>query len=71
MLSSAASLALAITVADYFELTEGEARKIAAQVGRVVSGWRKTAIALGIGKAEVDRMASAFEHAELAEACAP
>lgn len=60
-----ASLALALSVADYFELSEDEARKIAAEVGQIVSGWRKTAADLGIGKAEVDRMASAFEHADL------
>lgn len=60
-----ASLALALSVADYFELSEDEARKIAAEVGKTVSSWRKTAADLGIGKAEVDRMASAFEHADL------
>jgi serine/threonine-protein kinase HipA len=61
----AASLDLALSVADYFELTDDEARAIAAEVGQAVSRWRAEAGSLGLTKAEIDRMASAFEHDDL------
>ena len=60
-----ASLALALDVAAYFELDAGKAREIAAQVGKVVSKWRNVAARHGLTKSETDRMASAFEHADL------
>jgi serine/threonine-protein kinase HipA len=63
-----ASLELAMGVAGYFELAEGEARTIAAEVGRAVVGWRKEAAHLGLTLAEIDRMASAFEHEDLKSA---
>jgi serine/threonine-protein kinase HipA len=60
-----ASLALAMDVAGYFELDEGTARKIAADVAKAVSKWRDEAARQGLNKAEIDRMASAFEHEDL------
>jgi serine/threonine-protein kinase HipA len=60
-----ASLELAFQVAAYFELGATEARTIAGEVGRAVSGWRKVAAALGLSGGEIDRMASAFEHDDL------
>ena len=63
-----ASLELAMGVAGYFELAEGEARTIAAEVGQAVGGWRKEAAHLGLTLAEIDRMASAFEHEDLKSA---
>ena len=60
-----ASLMLAISVVGYFELDEGKARKIAAEVGRAVATWREEAARLGLTQAEIDRMASAFEHEDL------
>jgi serine/threonine-protein kinase HipA len=60
-----ASLALALEVARYFELDDRKARKIAKQVGKVVSKWRDEAARYGLTKSEIDRMASAFEHADL------
>jgi serine/threonine-protein kinase HipA len=63
-----ASLELAMDVAGYFELAEGEARTIAAEVGQAVGGWRKEAAHLGLTLAEIDRMASAFEHKDLKSA---
>jgi serine/threonine-protein kinase HipA len=62
---STASLALAMEVAEYFELDEATARKIAAEVGKAVSKWRDEAARHGVGKAEIDRMASAFDHEDL------
>jgi len=61
----AASLALAFSVAQYFELTAAAAHDIAAAVGRVVAGWREEAAQLGLTKRECDRVASAFEHEDL------
>lgn len=63
-----ASLALAMSVAEYFELERDRARAIAAQVGKAVLTWREEAARQGIGKAEIDRMASAFEHDDSKEA---
>ncbi len=65
-----ASLDLAMSVADYFEISADEARAIAAEVGQAVSQWRTAADALGLTKAEMDRMASAFEHHDLKTAVA-
>ena len=59
-----ASLDLALEVASYFELSAAKAREIAAEVSRATKKWRTEALTLGLTKAEIDRMASAFEHAK-------
>lgn len=58
-------LCLALEVAGYFDLENAKAREIAAQVGKAVSTWREEAGRQGIDKAEIDRMAPAFEHDDL------
>jgi serine/threonine-protein kinase HipA len=63
-----ASLALAMDVAKYFELGAAKAREIAKQVGGATSKWRAEAAHHGIAKGEIDRMASAFDHADLKQA---
>jgi hypothetical protein len=63
-----ASLKLALEVAAHFELGRDEARKIAAEVGRATATWRREAKKLGLTAAEIDRMASSFEHQDLKEA---
>jgi serine/threonine-protein kinase HipA len=60
-----ASLELALSVAAYFELDRAEAVRIAAAIGRAVSGWRMDADALAIPSKEISRMKSAFEHKDL------
>ena len=60
-----ASLALAMEVAGYFELDDEKARNIAAQVGRAASRWRAEAGRHGLTQAEINRMASAFDHEDL------
>ncbi len=65
-----ASLKLALGVASYFELGAVDARAIAAQVGRAVATWQKEAKKLGLTAAEIERMASAFEHDDLKAALA-
>ncbi len=60
-----ASLALALEVAGYFGLTALAARTIAAQVGKAISKWRDEAARQLLTMAEMDRMASAFEHQDL------
>lgn len=57
-----ASLDLAYAVAEYFEINAKEARLIARQVATATSPWRAEAAKLGLTKAEIERMASAFEH---------
>lgn len=61
----AASLDLALSVVGYFELDEAKAHVIAAEVGQAVATWREEAAQLGLTRAEIDRMASAFEHEDL------
>jgi len=61
----AASLDLVMSVVGYFELDEARAHEIAAEVGQAVATWRKEAARLGLTQAEIDRMASAFEHEDL------
>ncbi len=63
-----ASLDLARGVAEYFELGDREARTIASEVGQAVAGWRREAARHGLAAAAIDRMASAFEHEDLAAA---
>jgi serine/threonine-protein kinase HipA len=60
-----ASLDLAFQVAPYFDLKDAEARKIAADVARAVANWRREAGRHGLSRAEIDRMASAFDHEDL------
>ncbi len=60
-----ASLDLAMSVVGYFELDEGKARVIAAEVGKAVTTWREEAARRGLTQAEIDRMTSAFEHEDL------
>ncbi len=63
-----ASLELALSVAEYFDLSQKEALKIAAEVAKSVSKWRVIAKHLGLAKSEINRMSSAFEHEDLAKA---
>ena len=60
-----ASIELAYQVAAYFGLNAGDARRIAAEVGKAVASWRRVAAKLGVKESEIDRMASAFEHDDL------
>jgi serine/threonine-protein kinase HipA len=60
-----ASLDLALSVAGYFNLSLAPARKIAGEVGAAVSRWRRVATQVGLRKAELDRMSSAFNHDDL------
>jgi len=64
-----ASLELAFAVTRQFGLKAEDARKIAAEVGKAVSGWRTCATALGLTAKEVTRMESAFEHEDMELAC--
>jgi serine/threonine-protein kinase HipA len=64
-----ASVDLAFAVAAQFGLKADEARKIAGEVGKAVSGWRGSAARLGLAAREITRMESAFEHEDLRLAC--
>lgn len=65
-----ASLQTVLDVADYFGLAATSARRRAAEVGSAVARWREVAGRNGISSAEQERMASAFEHEDLATALA-
>ena len=61
-----ASYELALSVVPYFELEDVAARAIGSEVAAAVGRWRDVARDIGISASEAERMASAFEHADLA-----
>jgi serine/threonine-protein kinase HipA len=63
-----ASLELAYEVASQFEVDSKEAQRVAKKIGKAVSTWREVGEQLGISKAGLKRMASAFEHDDLDQA---
>lgn len=65
-----ASLDTCLSVAGAFGLKQPQAKAIAGAVGEAVSHWRAVAAASGLTGAQVERMASAFDHADLAGALA-
>jgi serine/threonine-protein kinase HipA len=69
--NATASIDLALSVAEYFDLKPSEAKGIAAEVGLVVTKWRDEAKRAGISEAEINRMSSAFEHQDLKKAVPP
>lgn len=66
--NATASMDLALSVAEYFDLKPSEAKGIAAEVGLVVTKWRDEAKRAGISEAEINRMSSAFDHEDLKKA---
>ena len=62
------SVELALSQAEFFGLKLIEARKIIKEVGLIVATWRDVAKSVGVNQAEQDRMSSAFEHQDLADA---
>ena len=63
-----ASLDTAFEVAPRFGLSLTEARGIAKEVGAAVVTWRAVAKSFKLTAGQIERMASAFDHADLAEA---
>ena len=66
--NATASLDLALSVAEYFELKPSEAKQVAAEVGLAVAKWRDEAKRTGISDSEINRMSSAFDHEDLKKA---
>ena len=64
------SIGLLEAAAGYFALSLTEARKILGQVAAATAKWRHVAREVGAAPAEMDRMASAFEHDDLRQALA-
>jgi len=59
------SLDLLEAAAEYFSLGLREARAIIKEVATITATWRDAAREAGARSAEIDRMASAFEHDDL------
>lgn len=59
---ASASIDLALEVASYFDLDGAQASKILKEVSSATASWRQEASRFKLKKAEIDRMASAFEH---------
>lgn len=64
------SIDTAMSVARRFGLKQEAARMIAAEVGVAVLAWREVAADNDLTGAQIERMASAFEHEDLAKAVA-
>ena len=64
------SLNLLEAASEYFGLTLPQARTIIKDVATATATWRDTAKAVGARAAEINRMASAFEHDDLKRALA-
>ncbi|MDX8502459.1 HipA domain-containing protein [Mesorhizobium sp. VK4C] len=64
------SLDLLEAASEFFTLTLDKARTIIKEVATVTATWRDTAKAVGARSAEINRMASAFEHGDLKRALA-
>ena len=64
------SLDLLEAASEFFALTLPQARTIVKEVATVTATWRDTAKAVGARSAEINRMASAFEHDDLKRALA-
>jgi serine/threonine-protein kinase HipA len=63
-----ASLDLALNVAGHFGVKPKAAKSIAMEVGKTVIHWRREAASIGLSSNEIDRMSSAFEHADTSSA---
>ncbi len=63
-----ASLATALDVADLFRLSETQAREIVGEISNATARWRDVARATGLGRQELERLESAFEHGQSAAA---
>jgi serine/threonine-protein kinase HipA len=66
--NATASIELALSVAEYFELKPSEARDVAAEVALVIAKWQDEAKKAGISDSEITRMSSAFDHEDLKKA---
>jgi serine/threonine-protein kinase HipA len=64
------SLDLVESASGYFGLGLAQARNVIKEVAAATATWRRVAKGIGLRAAEIDRMASAFEHDDLARALA-
>jgi serine/threonine-protein kinase HipA len=62
--SNALDFSLAVEVAEYFRVSEEEAKEIIEQTRQEVSNWQKLAEEFGISRSEQERMAKAFARAQ-------
>jgi serine/threonine-protein kinase HipA len=69
-MDDASSIDTALSVAGQFGLSPETAKAIAEEVGVAVLAWRQVAGEHGLTAAQIERMASAFEHEDLAKAIA-
>lgn len=65
---SSASLDLALSVIEEFRISKKQAVQIIQEVAKAVIQWRAVASSCNLSHAEMDRMASAFEHDDLQKA---
>jgi len=65
---NSASLDLAVSASEHFDVRVSEARLIAGDIGRAVGRWRQRAKKNSIPSDEIDRMESAFEHEDSVKA---
>jgi serine/threonine-protein kinase HipA len=66
--SGDASIELELSIAEYFRLTQSQARQTAGEVAKVLSRWKQEAIAMEILAAKTEIVSSVFEHEDMARA---
>jgi serine/threonine-protein kinase HipA len=62
------SVAMLLEAAEYFSLSRAAAKEIVKSVAQVTATWRNASAARGARPSEINRMASAFQHDDLAQA---
>ena len=63
-----ASIALVLSVAEYFGLPSNRAKVVVREVAKAVGNWRRQTADLGIAGTEIEKMSSAFDHEDVKEA---
>jgi serine/threonine-protein kinase HipA len=63
-----ASIDLVLSVADYFGLPSNRRRAVVREVVTAVGNWRREAAVLGIARTEIEKMSTAFDHADFKKA---
>ena len=62
LIDPTASLDIAMDVIDFFDIRPNEAKEVVKEVSDATASWRSEATKFEIKRAQIDRMASAFEH---------
>lgn len=63
-----ASVELLLETSSFYGISLKEAQKLCFEAAEVVKNWRQEALSFSFNNSEIERMSSAFEHADLKKA---